>query len=218
MGGSAGRRTPCKAWGNEGSTGCVNPDSEKEATHRQRRDHTAGAGRARAVSPAVVIARRPAPGRNLPPRLGAVFTIAGRADRTSSRRRPASRDRRAHLKLIHPVVTRGLAARESLRQVETVDNRDGLAVLADSVASHGIGLRCCHGCRRAAGESAPPARVNSGTLAQRGERRDLPEDHGQGGRRMTDLSGACGAHQDTVTAGWVRSSSRFTGSLARGRK
>jgi hypothetical protein len=77
---------------------------------------------------------------DLPTRLGAGFVTVAMADRPPSNRRLAGRDRWTHLKLIHRVVARGLAARDSPRQVETGDDRDGLAALADSVACHGIGL------------------------------------------------------------------------------
>jgi hypothetical protein len=99
---------------------------------------------------------------DLPTRLDARFATVAMADRPPSNRRLAGRDGRIQLKLIHRVVARGLAARKCPRQVETGDDRDGLAALADSVACHGIGLRYCRGCRRGAGEAAPPAGVNSG--------------------------------------------------------
>ena len=118
---------------------------------------------------------------DLPTRSGAGFATVVMADRPPSRRRLAGRLRWAHLKLVHRVVTRGLAARDSPRQAETGDDRHGLAALADSVPCQGIGLRCCRGCRRAAGEAAPPAGVNAGTSAPWGGRRDRPVDHGPGG-------------------------------------
>jgi hypothetical protein len=147
---------------------------------------------------------------DLPTRSGAGFAIAAMADHPPSNRRPAGRDRWIHRKLIHRVVARGLAAHDSPRQVETGDDRDGLAALADSVACHGIGLRCCRGWRGAAGEAAPPAGVNSGTSAPCGGWLDRPVDHGRG--RWLGRWWAFRRAPRHRAAGWIRSSSRFAGS------
>lgn len=103
---------------------------------------------------------------DLPTRWGDGFATVAMADRPPSNRRLAGRDRWGHLKLMHPIVARGLAACDCLRHVEAVDDGDGLVAVADFVASHGIGLRFGCGCRRAAVEAIPPAGMNQGTLSR----------------------------------------------------
>ena len=64
---------------------------------------------------------------DLPTRLGAGFATVAMADRPPSNRRLAGRDRWTHLNLIHRVEIRRLTARDFPRQVETGNDRDGLA-------------------------------------------------------------------------------------------